>query len=100
MARKYGINNKMSTHFADYDYIINGVGGIGKTTMVYEIGKKITGSDEGTFVINFGEDQSQTILTEYFMIKQILLQILEQSLKNFVLTEKNIVRQSLLLLTR
>ena len=54
MARKYGTINKMSENFEDYSYIINGVGGIGKTTLVYEIGKIITGSDEGTFIITCG----------------------------------------------
>ena len=54
MARKYGTINKMSENFEDYSYIINGVGGIGKTTLVYEIGKIITGSNEGTFIITCG----------------------------------------------
>jgi hypothetical protein len=54
MARKFGTINKMSEKFEDYSYIINGVGGIGKTTLVYEIGKIITGSDEGTFIITCG----------------------------------------------
>lgn len=54
MARKFGTINKMSEKFEDYSYIINGVGGIGKTTLVYEIGKLITGSDEGTFIITCG----------------------------------------------
>ena len=54
MARKFGKINKMSENFEDYSYIINGVGGIGKTTLVYEIGKIITGSDEGTFIITCG----------------------------------------------
>lgn len=54
MARKFGTINKMSENFEDYSYIINGVGGIGKTTLVYEIGKLITGSDEGTFIITCG----------------------------------------------
>lgn len=52
--RKFGKINKMSEKFEDYSYIINGVGGIGKTTLVYEIGKLITGSDEGTFIITCG----------------------------------------------
>lgn len=52
--RKFGVINKMSEKFEDYSYIINGVGGIGKTTLVYEIGKIITGSDEGTFIITCG----------------------------------------------
>ena len=54
MARKYGTINKMSEKFEDYSYIINGVGGIGKTTLVYEIGKIVTGSNEGTFIITCG----------------------------------------------
>lgn len=54
MARKFGTINKMSERFEDYSYIINGVGGIGKTTLVYEIGKIVTGSDEGTFIITCG----------------------------------------------
>lgn len=54
MARKFGKITKMSEKFEDYSYIINGVGGIGKTTLVYEIGKIITGSDEGTFIITCG----------------------------------------------
>lgn len=54
MSRKFGKINKMSEKFEDYSYIINGVGGIGKTTLVYEIGKLITGSDEGTFIITCG----------------------------------------------
>lgn len=54
MSRKFGKINKMSEKFEDYSYIINGVGGIGKTTLVYEIGKIVTGSDEGTFIITCG----------------------------------------------
>lgn len=37
MARKYGTTYKLSKRFEDYSYIINGIGGIGKTTMVYEL---------------------------------------------------------------
>ena len=54
MARKFGTINKMSEKFEDYSYIINGVGGIGKTSLVYQIGKIVTGSDEGTFIITCG----------------------------------------------
>lgn len=56
MARKCGKINKMSTKFEDYSYIINGVAGVGKTTLAYEIGKQITGSDEGTFIITLGKE--------------------------------------------
>lgn len=54
MARKFGKINVMKEHFYEYSYIINGVGGIGKTTMAYEMGKLATGSDEGTLVISCG----------------------------------------------
>lgn len=56
MARKCGKINKMSTRFEDYSYIINGVAGVGKTTLAYEIGRQITGSDEGTFIITLGKE--------------------------------------------
>lgn len=52
--RKFGKINEMSERFEDYSYIINGVGGIGKTTLVFEIGKIVTGSNEGTFIITCG----------------------------------------------
>lgn len=54
MARKCGQINTMSTKFEDYSYIINGVGGIGKTSLAHQIGKIITGSNEGTFIITCG----------------------------------------------
>jgi len=54
MARKFGQTYELSKNFEDYSYIINGIGGIGKTTMVYEIGKLITGNNEGTFIITCG----------------------------------------------
>ena len=54
MARKCGQINTMSEKFEDYSYIINGVGGIGKTSLAYQIGKIITGSNEGTFIITCG----------------------------------------------
>lgn len=56
MARKCGKINKMSTRFEDYSYIINGVAGVGKTTLAYEIGKQITGNDEGTLIITLGKE--------------------------------------------
>ena len=37
MARKFGTINKMSEKFEDYSYIINGVGGIGKTTIIKKL---------------------------------------------------------------
>jgi len=64
--RKFGITYKMSEKFEDYSYIINGVGGIGKTTLVYEIGKIITGSNEGTFIITCGGENRPRHIPDAF----------------------------------
>lgn len=55
MARR-GRICEMKKKFEDYDYIILGVGGIGKTTLVHEVGKKISGNNEGTFIITCGAE--------------------------------------------
>ena len=55
MARR-GRIYEMKRKFEDYDYVILGVGGIGKTTLAHELGKLITGSDEGTFIITCGAE--------------------------------------------
>lgn len=55
MARR-GKVNELKVDLTNYSYILNGVGGIGKTTLAYELGKKITGSNEGTFIISIGEE--------------------------------------------
>jgi hypothetical protein len=52
--RKYGKINKMKTRFQDYNYIINGEGGVGKTSLAHQLGKEVTDSDEGTFIITLG----------------------------------------------
>lgn len=64
--RKFGKTYKMSEKFEDYSYIINGVGGIGKTTVVYEIGKLITGSNEGTFIITCGGENKPKHIPDAF----------------------------------
>lgn len=64
--RKFGKTYKMSEKFEDYSYIINGVGGIGKTTLVYEIGKLITGSNEGTFIITCGGENKPKHIPDSF----------------------------------
>ena len=64
--RKFGITYKMSEKFEDYSYIINGVGGIGKTTLVYEIGKLVTGSNEGTFIITCGGENKPKHIPDAF----------------------------------
>lgn len=64
--RKFGKTYKMSERFEDYSYIINGVGGIGKTTLVYEIGKLVTGSNEGTFIITCGGENKPKHIPDAF----------------------------------
>lgn len=66
MARKFGQTYRLSKNFEDYSYIINGIGGIGKTTMVYEIGKIITGSNEGTFIITCGVENKPKHIDDAF----------------------------------
>ena len=66
MERKFGKTYKMSEKFEDYSYIINGVGGIGKTTLVYEIGKIVTGSNEGTFIITCGGENKPKHIPDAF----------------------------------
>lgn len=64
--RKFGRTYQMSKNFEDYSYIINGVGGIGKTTLVYEIGKLKTGSNEGTFIITCGGENKPKHIPDAF----------------------------------
>lgn len=66
MARKFGHTYRLSKNFEDYSYIINGIGGIGKTTMVYEIGKLITGNNEGTFIITCGVENKPKHIDDAF----------------------------------
>ena len=66
MARKFGHVYRLSKNFEDYSYIINGIGGIGKTTMVYEIGKLITGSNQGTSIITCGVENKPKHIDDAF----------------------------------
>ena len=66
MARKVGIINKLSRNFSDYSYFINGVAGVGKTTLAYEIGKKITGNKEGTLIITCGREPKPKHIEDAF----------------------------------
>lgn len=45
---------EMSTSFADYSYIINGVGGIGKTELAHQLGKIATKNNKGTLILTIG----------------------------------------------
>ena len=51
---------EMSTSFKDYSYIINGIGGIGKTTLAYELGKIVTKNNKGTLVLTIGSENIPT----------------------------------------
>ena len=51
-----GIVNEISKKFEDYNYFIMGVAGVGKTTLAYKIGKKVTGSNKGTLIITCGQE--------------------------------------------
>ena len=56
MARKCGKKNVLHKKFSNYNYIINGEGDVGKTTLAYELGKAVANSDEGTFIIVVGKE--------------------------------------------
>ncbi len=53
--RKYGKKNEVKIDIANYSYLLNGVAGIGKTTLAVELGQKLYG-DEGLFLITIGEE--------------------------------------------
>lgn len=56
MARKVGKINEIAVDLTSYDYFFNAIGGYGKSTFAYELGKLITKSDEGTFIITCGKE--------------------------------------------
>lgn len=56
MARKYGQTAVMGEKFYNYNYIINGVGGIGKTHLAHHLGVAASGNNEGTFIITCGRE--------------------------------------------
>lgn len=55
MARR-GIVNELKVDLTNYDYFISGQSSIGKSVLSYEFGKKITGNNEGSFIISIGEE--------------------------------------------
>ena len=55
MARR-GKVNELKVDLTNYDYFLNGEGSIGKTTLAFELGKKIAGHNEGSFILTIGEE--------------------------------------------
>ena len=68
MARRFGTINKLAVDIRNYDYIINGTGGIGKTHLAVEVGRLVTGSDEGTLVITLGLEPVPKHLNNAFYV--------------------------------
>ena len=50
------MKSRIAEHYVDLSYIINGEGGVGKTTTAYEMGKNYEGYDEGTVFISCGRE--------------------------------------------
>jgi len=51
--RKVGKRAEVKVDFASYCYLINGIAGIGKTTLSYEVGKTLYGED-GVMILTIG----------------------------------------------
>lgn len=50
-----GKRNRIKVDLSSYSYYLRGIGGIGKTTMAYELGRKLYGED-GMFIIQLGKE--------------------------------------------
>ena len=55
MARR-GKVNELKVDLTNYDYFLSGQSSIGKSVLSFELGKKITGNNEGSFIISIGEE--------------------------------------------
>jgi len=53
--RKVGKRAEVKVDFASYCYLINGIAGIGKTTLSYEVGKTLYGED-GVMILTIGQE--------------------------------------------
>ena len=71
MARR-GKVNELKVDLTNYDYFISGQSSIGKSVLSFELGKKITGNNEGSFIISIEKNLHLTILTVLYMIRQNL----------------------------
>ena len=65
MARKVGRKNLVKADFSMYDYMLLGSGGIGKTTIVNEIGTKLYG-DEGVLLLEIGRENGVSHLDAFY----------------------------------
>ena len=53
--RKVGVRKEIKVDFANFSYLLDGIAGIGKTTMAYEIGRKLYGED-GFLLLTIGQE--------------------------------------------
>ena len=53
--RKVGKRKEVMVDFANYCYLFNGIAGIGKTTLAYEVGKTLYGED-GVMILTIGQE--------------------------------------------
>ena len=60
------IKSKIAEHYVDLAYVIAGVGGVGKTTTAYEMGKAYEGYDEGTIFCMCGREPDPPAANYYF----------------------------------
>lgn len=65
MARKVGKKNIVKADFGMYDYMLLGSGGLGKTTIVNQIGTKLYG-DEGVLLLEMGRENGVSHLDAFY----------------------------------
>lgn len=53
--RKVGVRTEVKIDFANYCYLLDGIAGIGKTTLACEIGRKLYGED-GVLLLTIGQE--------------------------------------------
>jgi len=53
--RKVGKRKEVKIDFANYSYLLDGIAGIGKTTLAYEVGKTLYGED-GIMILTVGQE--------------------------------------------
>lgn len=53
--RKVGVRTEVKIDVANYSYLLNGIAGIGKTTLACEVGRKLYG-DDGVLLLTIGQE--------------------------------------------